>query len=170
MQRSPPILALVMAGAMTAPLSAAAQTAAAPAPATAAPAAPKDYKPGLADLMLTYIQPRHAKLGLAGAEGNWPQAMFAVTELTHALQRAGGQVPKWRQLLIPDMTSAMLDAPIGEVVKAIKAKDAVAFQRGYQQLTAGCNACHTAATLDHIQIKAPSQSSFPNQEFAPAKR
>ena len=133
-------------------------------------AGPKEYKPGLADLMLLYIQPRHAKLGLAGAEGNWAQAMFSVTELTHAFERAGGQVPKWRQLLIPEMTAAMIDGPVGEVVKAIKARDAAAFQRGYQQLTAGCNACHAAAGLEHIAIKAPDRSAFPNQDFAPPKR
>ena len=131
---------------------------------------PKEYKAGLADLMLVYVQPRHAKLGLAGEAGNWDQAMFSVTELIHALQRAGGQVPKWRQLLIPEMTASVIDGPIGTVVKAIKAKDASAFKLGYQELTNGCNACHAAANLDHIKIKPASQSSFPNQEFAPAKR
>ena len=148
-----------------------AQTPSAPA---AIAAKPQDYRPGFADLMLTYVQPRHAKLGLAGREGNWPLAAFNLKELKHALEAAGQQVPKWRELLIPDMTQAVIAGPITALEAAIKARDATAFQREFQQLTAGCNACHAAANLAYITIKAPAdptgQSTFPNQEFAPAKK
>ena len=168
MRRSFRRLMLVSTATALLAFPAAAQSPASP-PASAA-VGQKDYRPGLADLMLQYVQPRHAKLGLAGREGNWGLAAFSVKELKHAMEAAGAQVPKWRELLILDMTQAVIAGPVEALDKAIKAKDAGAFERGYQQLTAGCNACHAAANLGFIAIKVPDQSGFPNQEFAPPKR
>ena len=35
---------------------------------------PPPYQPGMGDLMVTIVQPRHLKLGLAGQARNWDYA------------------------------------------------------------------------------------------------
>ncbi len=39
-----------------------------------APALPVPYAMTMGDMMNTLVQPRHAKLGIAGHAGNWPLA------------------------------------------------------------------------------------------------
>jgi hypothetical protein len=51
-----------------------------------APQTPRPYNPGMGDLMNGIVQPRHAKLGLAGREQNWELAAYALHELKQALQ------------------------------------------------------------------------------------
>ena len=89
-------------------------TAQTPAPASTAPAPPqKDYRPGLGDLMLLIVQPRHVKLGLAGREGNWPLAAFSLNELKAALTKAGLHQPRWRNgFPIPETTNALMSGPV----------------------------------------------------------
>ena len=149
----------------TAPLGA--QT---PAPAANAPPQ-KEFRPGLADIMLAAVQPRHAKLGLAGAAGNWALAAFYLDELKHALTKAGDHTPRWRRgFPIPETTNALLADPVEALETAIKAGDAGAFAVHYGRVTDGCNACHAAAGIGFIAIKTPDASAFPNQEFTPVKR
>jgi hypothetical protein len=125
---------------------------------------------GLGDYMDTFIQPRHAKLGLAGKEGNWPLAIYAYKELSESFSRAAKDNPKYRNLSIPDMFDAMLGEPRKALEEALKARDAAKFTAAYAELTAGCNACHTSANVPFIVIKVPEQSPFSNQDFVPKKR
>lgn len=138
--------------------------------AQAPPAAPpqKDYRPGLGDLMLLVVQPRHAKLGLAGSAGNWPLAAYSLNELKQALTKAGQHAPRWRNgFPIPETTNALLADPVEALETAIKAADAAAFATAYARVTAGCNACHAAANIGFITIKTPDASAFPSQDFQP---
>ena len=47
----------------------------------AADAAPVPYTMTMGDMMNTLVQPRHAKLGLAGRAENWPLAAYALVEI-----------------------------------------------------------------------------------------
>jgi hypothetical protein len=135
-----------------------------------AQALPPGYDPGgLGDYMNIFIQPRHAKLGLAGRERNWPLANYAFKELHQSLNNTAKAIPKFRTLSVPDMFDALLGEPRKAIEEAIKARDGAKFDAAYAQLTAGCNACHTAANLPFIVIKAPEQSNFPNQDFLPKR-
>jgi len=49
--------------------------------ASAADAAPTPFVPNMGDMMNILIQPRHAKLGLAGKAENWALAGYALREL-----------------------------------------------------------------------------------------
>jgi hypothetical protein len=151
-------LAILAALALALPPAAAAQT-------------PPPFRPGMGDLMLTTVQPRHLKLGLAGQARNWDYADFAVHELEESLENVGKYIPKWRELDIVRLIEATVNQPLEAVEKAVKAKDAAAFDAAYRQLTGACNACHATANLPAIAIKVPDGSSaFPNQEFRPAQR
>jgi hypothetical protein len=139
-------------------------------PAAAQPTSRNPDAIGLGDYMDTFIQPRHAKLGLAGKEGNWPLAIYAYKELSESFSRAGKDNPKYRNLSVPDMFDAMLGEPRKALEEALKAKDSAKFAAAYADLTAGCNACHVSANVPFIVIKVPEQSPFSNQDFVPKKR
>jgi hypothetical protein len=128
------------------------------------------YDPGgLGDYMNTLIQPRHAKLGLAGREANWPLASYAFKELNQSLNNTAKALPKFRTLSVPDMFEANLSGPMKAIDEAIKARDSAKFSEAYGRLTAGCNACHVATSMAFITIKVPEQPAFPNQDFSPKR-
>lgn len=127
------------------------------------PAGP--YGPGLGDLMTMTIQPRHIKLALAGQEKNWAFAAYEFNELNEAFGRAVQVWPQWQTLPIKDMLASVLKQPMSDLNQAIKAKDAAKYAAAYDELTAGCNACHQAAGRGMVVIKKPTASSYPDQDF-----
>ena len=132
-------------------------------------AEPAPFNPQMAALMSMLIQPRHAKLGLAGKEENWPLAAYALKELRQGFVVTARAVPRWRGLPVADLFDAAVTAPLTLADFAVKATEPRQFAEAYARLTAGCNACH--ATTDHsfVVIKAPDASPFPNQEFKPKR-
>ncbi|MGA8819783.1 MAG: hypothetical protein WB624_21045 [Xanthobacteraceae bacterium] len=146
--------------------SALAQSAPAPAVSTA-PATAAPYAMTLGDMMDTLIQPRHAKLGLAGKAQNWTLAKYALVEIRQSFAGIVKAQPKFRGLPVGELVTAALGQPMDAVDAAIKAQDPQKFAAAYAQLTAGCNACHSAADHPYVVIKAPDASEFPNQDFNP---
>jgi hypothetical protein len=135
-------------------------------PASSAPSAPVPYVLGMGDMMNTLIQPRHAKLGLAGAAGNWPLAAYALAEIRQAFGRIVQAQPKFRGYPVGDLADAALKEPLAAVDDAIKAQDPKKFAAAYERLTQGCNACHTSLDHPFVVIKASDASAFPNQDFS----
>ena len=120
-----------------------AQTPPPPPPASAPVSAPTpDYHPSLGDLMTLAVQPRHTKLGLAGQQGNWPYALYELSELRNAFARVGRTIPVYRNIDMPAVIAAMTAQPLSAVEQAIHAEDARQFKAAYAQLTTVCNACH----------------------------
>src|SRR6476659_10980090 len=66
-------------------------------------AEPAPFNPQMAALMSMLIQPRHAKLGLAGKAGNWPLAGYMLNELRQAFVSVSRAVPRWKGLPVPDL-------------------------------------------------------------------
>src|SRR5712692_6085210 len=133
-------------------------------------AEPAPFNPQMSALMSMLIQPRHAKLGLAGKAENWPLAGYALKELRQGFLVISRAVPRWKGLPVPDLFDAAMTQPIALLDFAIKANEPRQFGEAYGKLTAGCNACH--ATTDHpfVVIKAPdSAAAFPNQDFQPKR-
>ena len=131
-----------------------------------ADADPAPFNPQMGALMGMLILPRHAKVGLAGQQENWPLAAYAFKELRQGLFIVAKAVPRWKGLPVPDLLDAAMTQPLTVLDFAIKAGEPRHFADAYAKLTAGCNACH--ATTDHpfIVIKTPDASMFPNQEFS----
>jgi hypothetical protein len=132
-------------------------------------AEPAPFNPQMSALMSMLIQPRHAKLGLAGKAENWPLAGYALKELKQGFAVAARAVPRWKGLPIAELFDAAMTRPITLLDVAIKLHFRQQFDEAYESLTKGCNACH--ATTDHsfVVIKTPEASSFPNQEFEPKR-
>jgi hypothetical protein len=127
------------------------------------------YHPGLGELMIAFVQPRHIKLGLAGAAGNWAYAAYELGELQETFEDLGKLVLKHGNLEIPPAIAATVKQPMDALDAAIKAKDQAAFTKAYADLTAGCNACHQSADHPMIVIQVPNVSgtAFPDQDFNP---
>jgi hypothetical protein len=149
------------------PLAAAAGVASAQTapPTPPASSGPTPYVMGMGDLMNTLIQPRHAKLGLAGRAENWALANYALSELRQAFAGIVKAVPKFRGMPVGDLVDLALTQPLNAVEAAIKQQDAQKFSVAYDQITQGCNACHMELDHPYVVIKTPDGSAFPNQEF-----
>ena len=133
-------------------------------------AEPAPFNPQMAALMSMLIQPRHAKLGLAGQSENWPLASYMVKELRQGFAVAAKAVPRWKGLPVPELFDAAVSQPITLLDIATKLQVTRQFKEAYGKLTDGCNACH--ATTDHafVVIKVPEASAFPNMESSRSAR
>jgi len=127
------------------------------------------YHPGLGELMTAFVQPRHTKLGLAGAAQNWAYAAYELNELRETFEDVGRLVPKHAKLAIPPAIAATVTPAMATLDAAIKAKDQTGFTKAYADLTAGCNACHQSADHPMIVIQVPTAAAFPDQDFRPQK-
>ena len=130
-----------------------------------ADATPAPYTMSMGDLMNTFVEPRHAKLGLAGQAANWPLAAYALAEIRETFAGIVKAKPRFAGLPVGELADAALKAPLGAIEAAIKQRDPQKFAAAYDQLTQGCNGCH--ATLNHpfVVIKTPDASPFANQDF-----
>jgi hypothetical protein len=131
---------------------------------------PQPFNPQLSALMNMLIQPRHAKLGLAGKAENWALATYMFQELKAGFGVVGRAVPRWKGLPVPDLIEAATGQVFPVLDFAIKAGEPRQFMESYEKLTQACNNCHT--TMDHayLVIKAPDASAWPNQDFNPPGR
>jgi hypothetical protein len=130
---------------------------------------PQAYRPGLGDLMVMTVQPRHIKIALAGREANWPLAKYELGQLKEALDRVVQNWPRWKGLPLGGMVEAVEKGPMADVAEAIEAKDAAKFNAAIGLLADGCNACHQAANVGMVAIKTPDATSFPDQDFRPLR-
>ena len=118
--------------------------------------ASEPYIPGLGEFM-SATQVRHAKLWFAGNARNWELAAFELDEIKEGLGDAARLHPTHEGVAVADMIKANLDAPLAEL-------------RAFDRLTAGCNACHTAAAHAFIRIQRPTAPPVSNQIFAPGSK
>src|SRR5579863_4667034 len=89
------------------------------------------YHPGLGELMTAFVQPRHIKLGLAGAAQNWAYAAYELGELRETFDDVGKLVLKHGNLEIAPAIASTVKPPMDALDAAIKAKDAAAFTKAY---------------------------------------
>src|SRR5262245_21663968 len=75
-------------------------------------AEPAPFNPQMAALMSMLIQPRHAKLGLAGKADNWPLAGYALRELRQGFAVVSKAVPRFKGLPVPDLADAAMTQPL----------------------------------------------------------
>ena len=114
------------------------------------PGQPQTYVAPLGDIM-GKIQLRHIKLWEAIKHRNWALLDY---ELGQTKDAFGNAVILYRNI------------PVEFISAAGKPKDSTALERGYAELTAACNACHSAAGASFIAIKAPMASPFSDQDFS----
>ncbi|MCJ2179251.1 hypothetical protein [Novosphingobium album (ex Hu et al. 2023)] len=138
-------------------------------PAPEATKAQPPYVIGLGEIM-GLTQMRHAKLWFAGKAENWPLAAYELDELREGFDDAMLYHPHHRNVpypltqMVPEFVSSSLDA----LDKAIKARNRPNFDKAFDSLTAGCNACHREANFGFNVLKRPTAPPYSNQSFAAA--
>ena len=73
----------------------------------------------------------------------------------------------WNNFPIAKLVESNIVPPLDALDKAIKDKNAVAFKKAYDQVSAACNSCHQATGNGFVSIKTPSGQDFPDQDFQP---
>jgi hypothetical protein len=143
------------------------QPAATQAAAPAGGAASLPYAMTMGDMMNTLIQPRHAKLALAGHAENWTLAAYASAEIRQAFAGIVKAQPKFAGMPVGELVDVAMVPPLNALDTAIKQQDRQKFTAAYEALTQGCNACHMELNHPYVVIRTPDASAFPNQDFAP---
>lgn len=160
------LVAVAAATSLASGTTASAQSAPAAAASSAPAAAPTpDYHPSLGDLMTMAIQPRHTKLGLAGAARNWPYALYELSELRNAFARIARTIPVYRTIDLTAVIGALTTEPLSAVEQAIHAQDSRHFKAAYARLTTTCNACHLSQDHPSVVIRVPVTNPYPDQDF-----
>jgi len=147
------IVALATAATLLGTLVAAAQQNSAP--------QTEPYQPSLSEIMAQQ-QERHIKLWFAGHSGNWPLADYEIGELNDGFDDVSN-------MLGGDIVKRHVGAPLAALQKSVDGKNNIAFTAAFDDLSAGCNACHRA--LDHafIVIGRPTLLPYSDQAFTPQK-
>ena len=126
------------------------------------------YVIGLGEIM-TAVQMRHAKLGIAGQNANWELAAYELDELDEGLEDAltwhpnHKSVPRPLTDMIPDYTKQ----PMADLRAAVAAQDSKLFAASFDALTGSCNACHQEAKFGFNRVINPTGSPVSNQDFRP---
>ena len=76
-----------------------------------ADAAPQPFNPQVAALMSMLIQPRHAKVALAGKTENWALAGYEFKQLQQGFQVIGRAAPRYKGLPVGELIDAALKQP-----------------------------------------------------------
>jgi hypothetical protein len=112
------------------------------------------YVPALADIM-SAAQWRHIKLWFAGRQQNWELASYELLQIRAGLEQAAtlyhGIPVDYVRATVP---------PIQAMGAAIEAKDSAGFVKGFNALTAACNACHQGIGRGFVVIQVPAVSPF----------
>jgi hypothetical protein len=113
----------------------------------------------LANILAT-IQLRHIKLWSAGRAKNWDLVNYETKKLQDDFIVAAGF---YRNLPIDNVL--LVNKPLERLMEAAKNKDYSSYTKAFEELTAGCNACHVAGQVGFIRIQVPKSSPFSDQSL-----
>lgn len=128
-----------------------------------------DFAPGLGEIMAQTAN-RHVKLWFAGEAGNWELAAYELDELHEGFEDAAKFHPTHKDIKQPiaEMIAQTMDQPLSAIEQAVQTSDTKAFNAGYDQLTAACNACHQMSGFGFNRVVKPTFNPFANQAFGRA--
>jgi hypothetical protein len=117
-------------------------------------------------------QMRHVKLWFAGQAENWELAAYELDELSEGFDDVVNFHPTHKDSPVApkDAIPRMMTEPLAQLRAAIEKKDAAAFAKAYDGLTAACNACHQATNFGFNTVQRPLTNPYPNQTFEPVQK
>jgi hypothetical protein len=120
-------------------------------------------------VLMGHLQRFADKLHFSGANQNWQLASFYLEEL----EEAGEEIEKAKIMEdgkdVSALIGQMLLPQLKAVEKAVEEKSMTKFQETYQTMVKSCNDCHTATNHGFIRITVPTDPTYRNQDFKPAK-
>jgi hypothetical protein len=99
---------------------------------------------------------RYVELWWAGHDGNWEAAAYQLSKIRLAIENGLERRPKRAKSARP-----FLAGPLTAMDGAVAAGDAELFAARFRELTAGCNACHTAEEVPYFEIGPPESRISP---------
>ena len=125
------------------------------------------YVPGLGEMM-SLQQMRHVKLWLAEQAENWELAAYEIDELGEGFDDVVKFHPTHKDSPVApkDAIPRMVTEPLKDVRATVDRKDARAFEKAYDALTAACNNCHQATNFGFNRVQRPATNPYPNQVFS----
>ncbi len=108
------------------------------------------------DLAMWEVGYRYGELYWAGSEGNWDLAAYQMKKIRLAMDLAVERRPNRVASY-----EAFFSGGLPPINQAISAKDKVAFDTGFDQLTGACNVCHVAENLAFFAVRKPVYRSAP---------
>ena len=113
-------------------------------------------------LMQRYVE----KAALASEAGNWPLTSFYADKISERATRVidGGYVVDGKD--VSQIAAEIADPRAAALADAARTGDAEQFQAAYEQMVAGCNACHAASGYNVIRIRRPDGARYPSQRFS----
>lgn len=125
--------------------------------------------PELGQQMLE-LQIRHNRLWWAAQAGNWTLAYFMVGELGETLrgiEASNGEAAELQPQKLSVVMPAIMNPAIKGVQQALAKQDMATFAKAYDGLSGACNACHTVAGAEFLQIQRPQTKLLDNLRYAP---
>ncbi len=114
-------------------------------------------------------QMRQSKLWFAAESGNWKLAAYELDELKEGFEDVVKHHATHKKSPVPidQAVETIMTEPLAELQKAIEQKDRNLFEKAYDTVTDGCNACHEATDHGFIVLQRPKANPYSNQVFAP---
>jgi len=125
--------------------------------------------PELGEQMLE-LQIRHARLWQAGQSRDWVLTQFQLAEMREAFEgvvEANGEHAALQPQRLAEVLPAMVDPALDQMQAAVDAHDGAKFDASFDALSAGCNACHSAAGHGFLVIQRPSAPFLDNLRAQP---
>jgi hypothetical protein len=133
------------------------------------PPKPKPFVIGMGDIMLLN-QLHHDKLWFAGTAGNWPLAQYEAGELRGGFERVRQYHPTFKKKPTAPAIDEFITNPLAELDRAIADRSAVEFTTAYDDVTEGCNGCHSDLGYDFNRMRRPLAPPFTDQDFSLASK
>lgn len=99
---------------------------------------------------------RYVDLYWAGRDGNWDAAAYQVGKLRLAIENGLERRPQRAS-----SARLFLAGPLAAMDAAVEARDRELFAARFQELTAGCNACHARERVPFLEIRPPETRGSP---------
>ncbi|MEX0995973.1 MAG: hypothetical protein WDZ45_02860 [Flavobacteriaceae bacterium] len=108
------------------------------------------------DMAMVETGYRYQELYWAGMDANWPYAEYQINKLELAISQGLERRPARAK-----SAKHFMEQAIPEMKSAISKKDTAVFQRGFQNLTIQCNACHAMEKVPHFNVIIPKINLSP---------
>jgi hypothetical protein len=108
------------------------------------------------DLAMLETGHRYIDLYWAGQDANWRAAAYALEKIRLAIENGLERRPKRAS-----SARTFLAGPLAAMDEAVAARDPERFAARFQELTAGCNACHAMEQVEFFQVRPPATRVSP---------
>ena len=115
------------------------------------------------------IQHFHQKWWLAGKAGNAPLAKFYLHEMEEAMEEIADANITEDGVNVSEQMRTYGLTTVDHLSETLEKQGVEAMHAEAEMFANTCTSCHMATEHAYIRIKVPTEVSFPDQDFAPAK-